>query len=176
MQHLKLNHSGPSKRIMEDYYKCRICKFECTTLTGLNKHNTNIHEEDQIYHCTHCTKSFLLNKSLLRHKRNEHNDLPNKVYRCIQEEGKGCGKIFKLKESLKKHTKETFCEKKKKSSPNKVYKCMQEEGKGCGKVFQDRSCFKRHTQRTLCSKKHFNYLTFRDKTSEDQRAYLLETV
>ena len=58
----------------------------------------------------------------------------------------------------------------------KVYKCMQEEGNGCGKIFQDRSCFKRHTQRTLCSKKHFNYLTFRDKTSEDRRAFLLETV
>ncbi|XP_012276103.1 zinc finger protein 341 isoform X2 [Orussus abietinus] len=85
-------HSVQKQKTTEKYYCCSVCKSSFSNLEALQHHvDTTTHD----YTCTHCGKSFLIERFLRRHLKT-HVSLAR--FAC-----EDCGKAFKTEQYLANH-------------------------------------------------------------------------
>ena len=101
--HMKKHPDGVVKQVEEDQsWKCNFCEFSSDTRSNLRNHRNEEHVGEKAYSCELCRKSFIYSSTLMKHRKLKH-DKNNRVsYHCTKQ---GCEKIFKTKDSHRRHMK-----------------------------------------------------------------------
>ena len=77
------------------------CIFTCRSKNGINKHKREVHKGERAFICYLCDQAFIKNTDMLQHRWRMHKGL---AIKCRGEDGvSGCGKLFRRKDSLKRH-------------------------------------------------------------------------
>jgi rubrerythrin len=89
----------------DDVHACQYCVALCHTGKELRKHLLSEHKGEKVWTCADCPKAFKSPASLKAH-RYRHHGSGARLFTCSPGSGHGgCGKDFRLHDSLKKHLK-----------------------------------------------------------------------
>ena len=105
----------PGKKYYEKNWKCVIChelgmgtgtRNSGLSMYGMKEHILRVHLIQNkldilpnIYSCDNCPKKYMCNRSLLRHKKHQHPEDPNKLFKCNH-----CPQVFTNCSSFSHHT------------------------------------------------------------------------
>jgi KRAB domain-containing zinc finger protein len=111
-QHMRKKHEVRSRGAAaraeqeppEDVQSCDHCPTQCRTGKELRKHMLSEHKGEKVWTCFECDKAFSSPGSLRAHRSRHHSGA--RLFTCSPGLGHaGCGKAFRLNDSLRKHKK-----------------------------------------------------------------------
>ena len=93
-----------------DTVECDVCGLNFADKKELTNHLQAKHRGEKVFPCSECPKKFKLRESVRKHKATCHRGLKFQC-RGVVGGSLGCGKLFKKKDSLRRHLAKKVCEK-----------------------------------------------------------------
>ena len=135
--HVSNKHEESNK---EEKPCCKLCPSEFTTEANLQKHVETVHTDTSQFDCEECGVKFNQEKSLNRHKKENHYnlnvnlDFVEDFNQFLQMKCDQCDKTFKRKYQLQRHVKNVHCD-----HEQKQFNCPQ-----CDKTYKTPDTLRRH--------------------------------